>query len=62
MYSKCIYRLWHAGSDAIRATEAMMRCSKILQMQRDYHPTILVSLEGIVDQVTEMFTHYYLIL
>ena len=44
-------------SGTIRATEPMWRCSKILQMQRDYHPTVLVSLEGIVDQVwAEEFT------
>ena len=35
----------------IRATTAMWRCSKIMHMQRDIHPTILSSLEGIVDQV-----------
>lgn len=35
----------------IRATPPMWRCSKIMHMQRDIHPTILSSLEGIVDQV-----------
>ncbi len=29
----------------------MWRCSRIMHMQRDLHPTILSSLEGIVDQV-----------
>jgi hypothetical protein len=29
----------------------MWRCSRIMHMQRDMHPTILQSLEGIVDQV-----------
>lgn len=35
----------------IRATPQMWRCSKIMHMQRDIHPTVLCSLEGIVDQV-----------
>ena len=35
----------------IRATAPMWRCSRIMHMQRDLHPTILSSLEGIVDQV-----------
>ena len=41
------------SSDAgpIRATAPMWRCSRIMHMQRDLHPTILSSLEGIVDQV-----------
>lgn len=40
-------------SDAgpIRAPAPMWRCSRIMHMQRDLHPTILSSLEGIVDQV-----------
>ena len=42
------------SSDAgpIRATAPMWRCSRIMHMQRDLHPTILSSLEGIVDQVS----------
>lgn len=35
----------------IRATPPMWRCSRIMHMQRDLHPTILSSLEGIVDQM-----------
>ncbi|KAI4484537.1 hypothetical protein M0804_007103 [Polistes exclamans] len=35
----------------IRATPPMWRCSKIMHLQRDIHPTILSSLEGIVDQM-----------
>lgn len=35
----------------IRAPAPMWRCSKIMHMQRELHPTILNSLEGIVDQV-----------
>lgn len=34
-----------------RATPPMWRCSKIMHLQRDIHPTVLSSLEGIVDQV-----------
>ncbi|CAG2069567.1 unnamed protein product, partial [Timema podura] len=34
----------------IRATPSMWRCSRIMRMQRDIHPTVLSSLEGIVDQ------------
>ncbi|XP_065219244.1 transformation/transcription domain-associated protein isoform X2 [Planococcus citri] len=39
------------GSSTIKATPAMLRCSKIMQLQREIHPTILLSLEGIVDQM-----------
>ncbi|XP_012223234.1 transformation/transcription domain-associated protein isoform X2 [Linepithema humile] len=35
----------------VRATPPMWRCSKIMHLQRDIHPTILSSLEGIVDQM-----------
>ena len=35
----------------IRATMPMWRCSRIMHMQRDLHPTVLSSLEGIVDQM-----------
>ncbi|XP_032685098.1 transformation/transcription domain-associated protein [Odontomachus brunneus] len=35
----------------VRATAPMWRCSKIMHMQRDIHPTVLSSLEGIVDQM-----------
>ena len=40
------------GVAPIRATPPMWRCSRIMHMQRDLHPTILSSLEGIVDQVS----------
>ena len=42
-----------SGSSAgpIRATAPMWRCSRIMHMQRDLHPTVLSSLEGIVDQM-----------
>jgi hypothetical protein len=35
----------------IKATTPMWRCSRIMHIQRDMHPTVLSSLEGIVDQV-----------
>lgn len=40
-----------AEASAIKATPAMIRCSKIMKMQRDIHTTVLSSLEGIADQV-----------
>ena len=49
------YRRDSQGSQSdqapIRATEPMWRCSRILQIQRDCHPTVLVSLEGIAEQM-----------
>lgn len=41
-----------AETGPIKATLPMWRCSKIMQLQREIHPTVLSSLEGIVDQVT----------
>ncbi|KFM75841.1 Transformation/transcription domain-associated protein, partial [Stegodyphus mimosarum] len=38
-------------SAPIRATQPMWRCSRIMHMQRDIHPSILSCLEGIVDQM-----------
>uniref|UniRef100_A0A8D0CJ78 Transformation/transcription domain-associated protein n=1 Tax=Scleropages formosus TaxID=113540 RepID=A0A8D0CJ78_SCLFO len=38
-------------SGPIRATAPMWRCSRIMHMQRELHPTLLSSLEGIVDQM-----------
>ncbi|XP_064648217.1 transformation/transcription domain-associated protein-like isoform X2 [Lineus longissimus] len=48
-------------SDAgpIRATAPMWRCSRIMHMQRDLHPTILSSLEGIVDQMVWFRENWY---
>lgn len=37
----------------IKATLPMWKCSKIMQLQREIHPTVLSSLEGIVDQVNK---------
>uniref|UniRef100_A0A6A7FXF6 Transformation/transcription domain-associated protein-like n=6 Tax=Hirondellea gigas TaxID=1518452 RepID=A0A6A7FXF6_9CRUS len=48
-----------SSSDTIRATEPMLRCSRILQIQRDFHPTVLVSLEGIVDQMMWFRENWY---
>lgn len=36
-----------------KATVPMWMCSKIMHIQREIHPTILSSLEGIVDQVNK---------
>ena len=33
-------------SVSIKATAPMWRCSRIMHMQRDLHPTVLSSLEG----------------
>lgn len=35
----------------IRAPPQMWRCSRIMHMLRDLHPTLLSALEGIVDQM-----------
>lgn len=43
----------------IRATPPMVRCSKIMHMQRDIHPTVLCSLEGIVDQMVWFRENWY---
>lgn len=43
----------------IRATPQMWRCSKIMHHQRDIHPTVLSSLEGIVDQMVWFRENWY---
>ena len=43
----------------IKATAPMWMCSKIMHMQRDLHPTILSSLEGIVDQMVWFRENWY---
>lgn len=40
-----------AEGGGIKASPPMVRCSKIMKMQRDIHTTVLSSLEGIADQV-----------
>ncbi|WAQ94365.1 TRRAP-like protein [Mya arenaria] len=43
----------------IRAPAPMWRCSRIMHMQRELHPTILSSLEGIVDQMVWFRENWY---
>jgi transformation/transcription domain-associated protein len=43
----------------IKATVPMWRCSRIMHMQRDLHPTVLSSLEGIVDQMVWFRENWY---
>ena len=45
----------------IKATEPMWRCSRIMHMQRDLHPTVLSSLEGIVDQMVWFRENWYVL-
>jgi len=47
------------GAGPIRATAPMWRCSRIMHMQRDLHPTVLSSLEGIVDQMVWFRDNWY---
>ena len=39
-------------SAPIRAPMSLWRCSRIMHLLRDLHPTLLSALEGIVDQVS----------
>merc|ERR1719229_121665 len=48
-----------AETGAIRATRPMWRCSRIMHTQRDLHPTVLSSLEGIVDQMVWFRENWY---
>ncbi|XP_048245320.1 transformation/transcription domain-associated protein-like isoform X4 [Haliotis rufescens] len=43
----------------IKAPAPMWRCSRIMHMQRELHPTILSSLEGIVDQMVWFRENWY---
>jgi transformation/transcription domain-associated protein len=36
---------------AMKSTSAMWRCSKVMQLVREIHPTVVCSLEGILDQM-----------
>ena len=47
------------SAQAIKATPPMWRCSKIMHRQRDIHPTVLNSLEGIVDQMVWFRENWY---
>ena len=40
-------------SAPIRAPASLWRCSRIMHLLRDLHPTLLSALEGIVDQVSK---------
>ncbi|XP_035793214.1 transcription-associated protein 1-like isoform X2 [Anopheles albimanus] len=48
-----------ATTTPIRATPPMWRCSKIMHLQRDIHPTVLSSLEGIIDQMVWFRENWY---
>ena len=43
----------------IRAPASLWRCSRIMHLLRDLHPTLLSALEGIVDQVCALNAHTY---
>lgn len=46
-------------TSSIKATPAMIRCSKIMKMQRDIHTTALSSLEGIANQMEWFRENWY---
>lgn len=46
-------------TNPIRATPSMWRCSRIMHMQRDVHPTVLSCLEGMVDQMVWFRENWY---
>uniref|UniRef100_A0A8D8UEY6 Transformation/transcription domain-associated protein n=1 Tax=Cacopsylla melanoneura TaxID=428564 RepID=A0A8D8UEY6_9HEMI len=46
-------------SAPIRATPSMWRCSRIMHTQREMHPPVLISLEGIVDQMVWFRENWY---
>lgn len=43
--------LQQQSENQIKVTPPMWRCSKVLHNQRELHPTVLSSLEGIIDQL-----------
>jgi len=45
---------------SLRATPAMVRFSKVMHQQREVHPTIVLTLEGIVDQVNISIISFYI--
>ncbi|RWS25705.1 transformation/transcription domain-associated protein-like protein, partial [Leptotrombidium deliense] len=49
----------HSETVPIKATPPMWRCSRIMHFQRDLHPTVLSSLEGIVDQMVWFRENWY---
>ncbi|GFN80649.1 transformation/transcription domain-associated protein [Plakobranchus ocellatus] len=48
-----------AESGPIKAPEPMWRCSKIMSIQREAHPTVLTTLEGIVEQMVWFRENWY---
>lgn len=48
-----------AEAAAIKASPSMIRCSRIMKMQRDIHTTVLSSLEGIADQMEWFMENWY---
>lgn len=48
-----------SGQVTIRATPQMWRCSKVMHVQREIHPTILSSLEVIVEQLVWFRENWY---
>ena len=59
VYIMCFTTEQSSGSDGapIKATAPMWRCSRIMHLLRDLHPTLLSALEGIVDQVYAIYTN-----
>ncbi|XP_035826346.1 transformation/transcription domain-associated protein isoform X2 [Aplysia californica] len=49
----------NSESGPIKAPEPMWRCSKIMSIQRDVHPTVLSTLEVIVDQMVWFRENWY---
>ncbi|XP_055874365.1 transformation/transcription domain-associated protein-like isoform X5 [Biomphalaria glabrata] len=49
----------HPESIPIKAPDSMWRCSKIIAVQRDTHPTVLTTLEGIVEQIIWFRENWY---
>ncbi|CAL1526416.1 unnamed protein product [Lymnaea stagnalis] len=46
-------------SNPIKAPESMWRCSKIIAIQREAHPTVLTTLEGIIEQMVWFRENWY---
>ena len=46
---------YQGESAPIRAPMSLWRCSRIMHLLRDLHPTLLSALEGIVDQVNNKY-------
>lgn len=49
-------RLGQSDAGPIKASAPMWRCSRIMHTQRELHPTILASLEEMVDRVSSETT------